>query len=132
MKRIEEILRFYNFENFGKEEHKIYPEEFFRLENTILLDVRSREEMETVSFPLVHSTTLLETPINEIPERTGEIPRDSLIGIFCAASIRATMVFLYLRALGFTNVKILAGGYDKLFPELRPGVLYKSFSDKSR
>ena len=126
MKEIEEILRHYTFENFAKEDHKIYPADFFSLDEKILLDVRSREEMEIVKFPLKDILKVIEIPIYEIPDRFKEIPNRTTVGIFCAASIRAIMVFLYLKAKGYDNVKILAGGYDLMFPELKPGKLYKS------
>lgn len=124
MKEIEEVLRYYTFENFAKEEHKIYPAGFFKLSDKVLLDVRSAEEMDIVKFPLQRLSRTLEIPVYEIPDRIAEIPKDKTVGIFCAASIRATMVFLYLKAKGFDNVKILAGGYDMMFPELKPGKLY--------
>ncbi|GJQ61696.1 MAG: hypothetical protein SCALA702_07490 [Melioribacteraceae bacterium] len=126
MKEIEEILRHYTFENFAKEDHKIYPADFFSLNEKILLDVRSKEEMDIVKFPLKDISEVIEIPVYEIPDRHNEIPQNKTVGIFCAASIRATMVFLYLKAKGYNNVKILAGGYDLMFPELKPGKLYKS------
>lgn len=130
MERIENILRYYNFENFGKEDHKIRPADFFGLKDKLFLDVRSREEMETVAFPVKHLCPVLEIPINEIPDRIDEIPRDTTVGIFCAAAIRASMVFLYLKAKGYDNLKILAGGYDLLFPELKPGKLYQTVKNR--
>ena len=40
------------------------------------------------------------------------------------------MVYLYLRVLGFDNVKIIEGGYVELVEELKPGKLLKHISKK--
>lgn len=38
------------------------------------------------------------------------------------------MVYLYLRALGFENVRVIEGGYAELANEFKPGKLLKHLS----
>jgi len=92
------------------------------------LDVRSNEELETIAFCLVHHMPVLHIPINEIPERVSEIPRDKIVGVFCSSGVRSTMVYFYLRTLGFDNVRIIEGGYAELVEEFKPGKLLKHLS----
>ncbi len=94
----------------------------------LFLDVRSTKELETISFGLIHHMPVLHIPINEVPERVSEIPRDKIVGVFCSSAVRSTMVYLYLRALGFDKVRIIEGGYAELVEELTPGKLLKHFS----
>ena len=92
------------------------------------MDVRSNEELSTISFSLVHHMPVLHIPINEIPERTNELPHDKIVGAFCSSGVRSTIVYLYLRTLGFENVRIIEGGYAELVNEFKPGKLLKHVS----
>ncbi len=130
MIRVEDVLRYYNFENFGNNEHRITPEELFKLDDACFIDVRSREEMDTIAFPLHHHVKSLEIPICDIPDSLDKIPRDKVVGIFCAATIRASMVFVYLKSMGYDNVKIIVGGYEPMFLALNPGLMYTYLQNK--
>jgi hypothetical protein len=46
---MEQILRSFTLDFFGKGKHKILPDKFFVAENCILLDVRSKEEAGSIS-----------------------------------------------------------------------------------
>lgn len=123
---MEKLLKTMTFEFFGSGNHKITPVMFFAEANSLFLDVRSKEEFETVVFSLAHHhTSTLHIPINEVPERVSEIPKDKLVGVFCSSGVRSTMVYLYLKALGFDKVRIIEGGYAELIEELKPGKLLK-------
>ncbi len=119
------ILKSMTFDFFGSGKHKINPENHFKSKDTLFLDVRSSIEVETLSFRLVHHMPVLNIPIEEIPERIDEIPKDKLVGIFCSSSVRATMVYLYLRMFGYEKIKIIEGGYNSISEELKPGKLLK-------
>jgi len=67
---------------------------------------------------------------NEVPERISEIPKDKIVGVFCSSGVPSTMVYLYLRALGFDKVRIIEGGYAELVEELKPGKLLKHLFQK--
>jgi len=123
MKKIDAVLKTMTFEFFGSGKHRISPCLHLAGENALLLDVRSRHETQTINFPLAHHLPVLHIPIDEIPERVAEIPKDRSIGVFCSSGVRSTMVYLYLRALGFEHVRIMEGGYAELAEELKPGKL---------
>jgi rhodanese-related sulfurtransferase len=93
--------------------------------DSVFLDVRSKEELETIAFSLVHHMPVLHIPINEIPDRLSEIPREKIVGIFCSSGVRSTMTYFYLRTHGFENVRIIEGGYAELVNDFKPGKLLK-------
>jgi rhodanese-related sulfurtransferase len=73
----------------------------------VLLDVREPWERElAVIEPSVH------IPMNEVPDRAGELPRDRSIVVYCHAGVRSAMVAGYLEHHGFRSVASLAGGID--------------------
>lgn len=128
MERLDEVLKSMTFEFFGSGKHKTAPAAHLSEKNALFLDVRAKEEFETITFNLEHHMPVIHIPIDEIPERIAEIPHDKTVGIFCASGVRSTMVYLYLRTLGFDNVKIIEGGYNELVNELKPGKLLKHIS----
>ncbi len=130
MDKANEVLKSMSLEFFGKGKHKISPSNHFAQKNAVFLDVRSKEEHETISFNLIYHMPVLHIPICEIPERFNEIPRDKFVGIFCSTGTRAAMVYLYLRSLGYENVRVLEGGYNGLSEEFKPGKLLKHLSKK--
>ena len=71
---------------------------------------------------------VLHIPAAQIPDRLEEIPENLAVAVFCPANVRSSMVYLYLRSKGFTDVRILAGGYNDLTQETKPGRLYSSLS----
>ncbi|HON79201.1 MAG TPA: rhodanese-like domain-containing protein [Spirochaetota bacterium] len=125
MKKMDDVLRSMTFDFFGSGSHKVSPSAHISDSDGVVLDVRSKEEYETVAFPLIHHIPVIHIPIDEIPSRIGEIPNDRNIGTFCSSGVRATMVYFYLRALGYDNVRIIEGGYEELVSELKPGKLLK-------
>lgn len=128
MNEIEKVISEMDFKYFGTSQHKIDAEKFLSLENIAFLDVRSKEELETVRLPFSHYGQVIEIPTNEIPARINEIPRDKTIGVFCSAGVRAAIVFVYLKSKGFSDVKIIPGGYPPLMAAIMPGKLYKKLN----
>jgi len=125
MNELENVIKKMDFQYFGRGQHKIEPDEFLSKENAVLLDVRAKEEMETIKFLMLHHTSVLEIPTHEVPNRINEIPKDKLIGVFCSSGVRAVVIFTYLLSKGYENVKILTGGYQPLIAGLMPGKIYK-------
>lgn len=125
MDKLNDVMRSMTFEFFGSGKHKISPSMHLTEKNSLFLDVRSVEEFNTLAFSLVHHMPVLHIPVDEIPDRIEEIPRDKTVGIFCSSGVRSTMVYLYLRTLGFENVRVIEGGYAELANELKPGKLLK-------
>ena len=125
MENLEKVLKSMSLEFFGRGKHKISAAAHFSKDNAVFLDVRSNEEHKTLAFSLLYHMPVIHIPICEIPDRVDEIPKDKLIGIFCSAGVRSTMVYLYLRGLGFENVRIIQGGYSEISNEFKPGNLLK-------
>ncbi len=125
MNEFENILRGMNLEFFASEKHKITAEKLFESNDTLFLAVRSNEEVESVTFPLKFQSKYIHIPTNEVPNRLSEIPKDRVIGIFCSAGIRSSIVYAFLRANGFDNVRILVGGYEAILNELKPVKIWK-------
>ena len=96
----------------------------------IFLDVRSRPEWESVQIKLEHHIRVLWIPIDGIPARYNEIPSDKIVGVFCSAGTRSTIVYLYLRSRGYENVRIAPSAYDAITNLLLPGKLYKVMSER--
>lgn len=128
MNDLEKVISEMDFQYFGNGEHKMEVEEFLSAKNTVFLDVRAKEEQETVKLTLSHHCKVIEIPTNEIPKRINEIPKDKTIGVFCSAGVRATIIFVYLKSKGYNDVKIILGGYPLLMAAVMPGKLYKKLN----
>jgi len=123
---MDDLVRSLDKNFFGQGKHKIACEKFLATPEAVLLDVRTREEMECLAFPLKHYVSLcLTIPLNELPDRLDEIPRDRVVGVFCTSDVRSSMAFLYLRGKGFENVRVLTGGAAGLAGQITPGNVYK-------
>ncbi len=86
----------------------------------LFLDVRTKEEHEHLAFPFA-----LHVPINELPDRLDEIPRDKFIITMCLTGFRAAMAYAFLRTQGFDEIKALKGRLDNLAGAMTPGRFYK-------
>lgn len=89
-------------------------------EKIFLLDVREPYESNVASIGGVL------IPMNELPERINELPKDknSEIVVYCRTGSRSHHVTLYLKEnAGYTNVKNLLGGiyawHDRIDPEIK-------------
>src|SRR5438128_8523156 len=78
-----------------------------RNDRPLLLDVR--QDWET---KLCRLENAVHIPIEEIELRTEELDPKSEIVVYCHKGVRSAAVAEYLRNLGFTDVKNLAGGVD--------------------
>lgn len=124
---MEKILKNFTLDFFGQGSHKIDPEQFMKLGSAILLDVRSREEVQAISinmecFTNIHSKNI---PIDELPDRLNELSKQKIIAIFCPANVRSSIAYAYLWHKGFTLIRILEGGYPALTEAIKPGKLLK-------
>jgi len=128
MNKLDNILRGMTFEFFGSGQHKIEMETLLATKDAVFLDVRSRHEWESVQIKLEHHIRVLWIPIEKIPERFNELPRDKVIGVFCTSSTRSAIVYAYLRSIGYDNVRVTPSGYEAITNLLMPGKLYKSIN----
>lgn len=82
-----------------------------------VLDVREAEELATARIPEV-----LHVPMDEIPARIGELPKDAELAVMCHGGGRSGQVARYLRTQGFANVRNVTGGIDAWSKEIDPTV----------
>lgn len=85
----------------------------------LFLDVRTKEEHDHLAFPFA-----LHIPINELPDRLEEIPRDKFLITMCLTGFRAAMAYAFLRTQGFDEIKALKGRLDNLAGAMTPGRFY--------
>jgi len=125
---MEQVLRKLTLDFFGKGKHKISAGKFLEHEQGFLLDVRSREEVDSISIALKSHPNIesRNIPVNEIPDRLDEIPKNRPVGVFCSANIRSAITYIYLLSKGFADVRIIDGGYADLTEALKPGPLLKA------
>ncbi len=96
----------------------ITADQFVTLFNTgeaVLLDIRYPFETRLWGVRFA-----LEIPLNELPDRLDELPRDKTIVCSCPLDIRSNIAFQYLAQKGF-QAKILVGGLVALVDRLRGG-----------
>ncbi|BBO86431.1 rhodanese-like domain-containing protein [Desulfosarcina ovata] len=129
---MEQVLRKLTLDFFGKGKHKISPNTFFEMENVFLLDVRSKEEADSISIAMKSYTNIesKNIPVHEIPDRINEVPNDKPVGIFCPANVRSAIVYAYLLSKGFLDVRIIDGGYADLTEALKPGPVLKALQSR--
>src|SRR3990172_5659717 len=83
-----------------------------RNDRRCLLDVRQVWETR-----LCRLDNAVHIPIEEIEVRTDELNSEDEIVVYCHQGVRSAAVAAYLRQLGFTKVKNLAGGpHDRAGP----------------
>jgi rhodanese-related sulfurtransferase len=125
---VEQILKNFTLDFFGKGKHKVLPEDFFKTNDGFLLDVRSEEEASAVSIKMKHLSNVecKNIPIDQLPDRIQEIPTNKSIAIFCPANVRSTMAYIYLRSKGCPDVRIMEGGYVALTNAVKPGKILQN------
>jgi rhodanese-related sulfurtransferase len=77
----------------------------------LLLDVREPWELQAASVTPA-GFDLLAVPMNQIPARLAELPRDRPIACLCHHGVRSQHVALYLAHQGWQNVVNVAGGIE--------------------
>jgi rhodanese-related sulfurtransferase len=82
-----------------------------------LLDVREPRECAFCSL-----TGSLQIPMNEVPRRLEELPRDVPLVVMCHHGMRSRMVAQYLRSVGFNDVLNLEGGIDAWAVRMDPAI----------
>jgi rhodanese-related sulfurtransferase len=130
MASLEDVLQSMTFDFFGSGKHKIEMDKLLATKDAVFLDVRSTPEWESIQIKLEHHIKVLWIPIDEIPARIDEIPRDKAVGVFCSAGTRSALVYLYLRSKGYENVRIAPSSYDAITNMLLPGRLFKTVSER--
>lgn len=82
-----------------------------------LLDVREPWENAICALP-----GSINIPMEEIPERVAELPRDRPLVVICHHGHRSQQVMAWLRSRGFGNAINLQGGMDAWAREVDPAM----------
>lgn len=77
-----------------------------------VLDVRQPQEYATG-----HIDNAVLIPLNSLPDRYRELPRDIPIAVYCKSGARSAQAVEFLRASGYDKVFSLAGGYGSWMAE---------------
>lgn len=86
-----------------------------RGDDFILLDVREPEELSVSCLP-----GSLHVPMDQVPERLAELPREREILVLCRTGNRSQRVAKLLLSQGFRNVKNVAGGINAYAQQIDP------------
>ncbi len=123
MNDLNQILKKMDFQFFGSGEHSMSIEGMRKVLNNnhfVFLDVRADEEVKYLFFPFA-----LYIPLNELPERLGEVPRDKFIIPFCSSVFRGAVAYTFLLANGYEEVKCLTASSEDMAKIFKPGPLAK-------
>lgn len=128
---MDKLMRKFTLDFWAKGKHKITPEKFVEIEKCFLIDVRSREEFDSLSIKMkaYFNVECKNIPVDEVPDKINEIPQDIPIGVFCPGDIRSAIVYAYLLANGFSDVRIISGGYSALSDLIKPGKILKKIQN---
>jgi rhodanese-related sulfurtransferase len=89
-------------------------------DHPLVIDVREGWEVEQAALP-----DTLHIPMNEIPDRIGELDATRETIVMCRSGGRSMRVAMYLESRGFQNVANLAGGIlawsEDVDPSLQAG-----------
>lgn len=123
MKELDETLTEMDFDFLGTGEHAMSVEGMRKVlgnEQFLFLDVRTDKEKDYLEFPFA-----VHIPLNELPARLAELPKDKCIIAFCSSIFRGAIAYTYLRANGFTKVKGLTATMEEMIGAFKPGPLTK-------
>lgn len=76
----------------------------------LLVDVREKNEVETLSFDVPN---LINIPLSEFEERYNEIPKDQPVVMLCRAGIRSLRAAGFLVNHGYENVVNMKMGLNR-------------------
>lgn len=79
--------------------------------DAVVLDVREPWELQTASVQ-ADGFALLAIPMNAVPVRLAEVPRDQPVAVLCHHGGRSQQVARFLEHQGYTNVANIAGGIE--------------------
>jgi rhodanese-related sulfurtransferase len=97
---------------------RLTPDQFIELYNkdeAVLVDIRFPFETDVWSMNFG-----INIPLNELPERLAELPKDKLVVCACPENFRSLLALMYLKTKGY-NAKMLFGGLLELTSRLRGG-----------
>src|SRR5688572_9369867 len=91
-------------------------------ERPVLLDVREPWELQVAGLAAADGFDVLAIPMNQLPGRLQDLPRDRPVACLCHHGVRSQHVARWLAQQGYTDVANIAGGIDAWSQERDPGV----------
>ncbi len=113
-KTLESYVENFNYES--RREMKVHSEKFIDLleeGKAVLVDIRFKEEQQAWG-----PSFALKIPLNELPARLDELPKDKIIVTACPHKDRAIIAMTYLRSKGIP-ARYLTDGLIGLAENLR-------------
>ena len=83
----------------------------------IVLDVRESDELE-----ICRLEGALHIPMNSVPERIADVPREAPLVVMCHHGGRSRMIVGFLRRAGLNNAVNLEGGIDAWTRQVDPSL----------
>ncbi len=123
MEELKALLREMDLEYFASGRHRLDLKDFKELllkEKINIIDVRAREEYEIVHFNFAKNI-----PLNELPDRLEEIPSSNPVVLFCSCKVRILIAYVFLKTMGFQDIKILDSTIEELSGIFKPGFVMK-------
>lgn len=123
MKDLNQILQAMDVQFLGSGKHSMGIDAMKKAlgdDHFLFLDVRTDEEVRYLSFPFA-----VHIPLNELPERLAQVPKDKFIVPFCSSIFRGAVAYLYLVANGYEAVKCLTASTEDMAQVFKPGPLAK-------
>ena len=124
MDKLDQIVASFDLEGLTARGFKINFDKFidlFQKGEAILLDIRTEEEVKFLPLTAFG----INIPLHKLPERLNEIPKDKVVALYCPGGHRSSMAYLYLRAKGFDNIKVLGISQEELAGKIRPPLVKK-------
>lgn len=81
-------------------------EEVLKLEEALILDVRTEEE-----YKYGHIENAMHIPVDELRENLNKLPADKKIYVYCHTGLRSYIATRILKSNGFDSVNIMGGYY---------------------
>ena len=123
MNNFDQVLQEMDFDFLGAGKHSMSVEAMCKaLDNDhfLFLDVRTESERDYLRLPFAS-----HIPLNELPTRWEELPKERCIVPFCSSIFRGAVAYTYLRGNGFKEVKILTASMEDIVSAFKPGPLAK-------
>lgn len=125
MKVLNEVVAEMDFDFLSSGEHTMSVEGMRKVlgnknAEVVFLDVRSDKELEYLALPFAK-----HIPLNDLPARLDELPKDKLIVAYCSSIFRSAVAYTLLRAHGFDQVKGMAASMEDIVKAFKPGPLGK-------
>lgn len=123
MNQLDTVLSRMDLEFLGTGQHAMGVEGLVKAignEDFFIIDVRTQKELEYVHFPFA-----THIPLEALPARKDEIPKDKKIIVFCSSIFRAATAYTYLLANGFPQVKGVPATMEEMISAFKPKPLLK-------